>query len=307
MINSFRLMRHFLSKNFLFVTLFWTIFLVILVQTLHIPNPAIIYTVIIVFFTFKGGYRYGAISGLITFTQCVYFFSQPARLAMGMHLFIERIIVIFVSFAALVLMVGKLKERNETHTCELENLSAKFRLLSTIDGLTGVFNRRCFEDLLAYEWEQNGMAKHPLALIMIDVDYFKRYNDTHGHQAGDVCLQKIAETMAKHIRHADDHTARYGGEEFSILLSNANITQALKKGEEIRLAIENLKLPHGYSDVSPYVTISIGVMAVIPQADANNAEELIHKADKALYYAKEHGRNRVIPYSSKIENAVAIP
>ena len=307
MISALRLIRHFLSKNFLFVTLCWTIFLVALVQTLHIPNPAIIYAVIIVFFTFSGGYRYGAISGLIAFIQCIYFFSEPERLAIGTNLFIERIIVIFVSFAALILMVGKLKERNDIHTGELENLSAKFRLLSTIDGLTGVFNRRCFEDLLEYAWEQNSTAKHPLALIMIDVDYYKRYNDTHGNQAGDVCLQKIAETMAKHIRHADDHTARYGGEEFSILLSNANITQALKKGEKIRLAIENLKLPHGYSDVSPYVTISIGVMAVIPQADANNAEELIHKADKALYYAKEHGRNRVIPYSSKIENAVAIP
>lgn len=303
MINTPQNICRCLSQNLLLATLVLTISTIALVHTFNIPNPAIICLLVVVFFTFVGGFYYGSISGLLTLLYCGYFFSQTGKLFYYTDVDLYKIIVIFVAVIAMVVMVGRLKKQVDSRTQELEQLNEKFRLLSTVDGLTGILNRRCFEETIIQEWRRSFRGKVPIAIVMIDVDYFKKYNDTYGHQAGDECLRQIAEIMAKHVHRSGDYIARYGGEEFIVLLSNTTISGAAKVGEDIRLLIENLRLPHKSSDVSPYVTVSVGVMSLIPEAD-RCVEDLVKKADQALYYAKRHGRNCVISYSDNIEETI---
>lgn len=165
--------------------------------------------------------------------------------------------------------------------------------LATRDGLTGVANRRSFDTALNTECRRVSREARALSLLMIDVDYFKRYNDTYGHLAGDECLRQVAETMAQVTQRASDTVARYGGEEFAILLPATEPQGAVIVAERLRAAIEGLALPHAGSDVGPHVTVSIGVASIDP-ARAGPPTELIGAADAALYAAKMQGRNRVV-------------
>lgn len=203
----------------------------------------------------------------------------------------------------MIFMVGRLKKQVDSRTWELEQMNEKLRLMATVDGLTGVMNRRCFDEMLDREWKRSLREKVPVAIVMVDVDYFKKYNDTYGHQAGDECLRQVAEAMEKRVHRPSDYAARYGGEEFVLLLSNTSLDGAIKVAEDIRLLIENLKLPHAASEVSSYVTISLGVMTLIPDAGMQ-ISEVVRKADQALYYAKRRGRNRVMSYSDDMEKQI---
>jgi diguanylate cyclase (GGDEF)-like protein len=127
---------------------------------------------------------------------------------------------------------------------------------------------------------------------MIDIDFFKRYNDNYGHWVGDVCLKKVAESLAESVNRPGDLVARYGGEEFVIILPGTDTAGALTIAEQFRQHIENLQIPHGFSDSSSYVTVSIGLACVTPTEEIQSAE-LLEQADKMLYQAKEKGRNRV--------------
>ncbi len=162
--------------------------------------------------------------------------------------------------------------------------------LSDTDGLTGIANRRKLEHHLAHEWSRMRREKKPLALMMCDIDYFKKYNDLYGHQAGDDCLKKVAAALAGYCRRSGDLIARYGGEEFTLVLPAADREGANKLAEQIRKDIEALELKHEGSPVSDHVTLSIGVSCMIPTA-GDAVENLIVAADKALYTAKEKGRN----------------
>ena len=195
-----------------------------------------------------------------------------------------KVFVIFIATAAMIFMVGRLKKQVDSRTWELEQMNEKLRLMATVDGLTGVMNRRCFDEMLDREWKRSLREKVPVAIVMVDVDYFKKYNDTYGHQAGDECLRQVAEAMEKRVHRPSDYAARYGGEEFVLLLSNTSLDGAIKVAEDIRLLIENLKLPHAASEVSSYVTISLGVMTLIPDAGMQ-ISEVVRKADQAMYYA----------------------
>lgn len=214
-----------------------------------------------------------------------------------------KVFVIFIATAAMIFMVGRLKKQVDSRTWELEQMNEKLRLMATVDGLTGVMNRRCFDEMLDREWKRSLREKVPVAIVMVDVDYFKKYNDTYGHQAGDECLRQVAEAMEKRVHRPSDYAARYGGEEFVLLLSNTSLDGAIKVAEDIRLLIENLKLPHAASEVSSYVTISLGVMTLIPDAGMQ-ISEVVRKADQALYYAKRRGRNRVMSYSDDMEKQI---
>ncbi|MBI3149336.1 MAG: diguanylate cyclase [Betaproteobacteria bacterium] len=165
--------------------------------------------------------------------------------------------------------------------------------LATRDGLTGVANRRSFDTALNTECRRVSREARALSLLMIDVDFFKRYNDTYGHLAGDECLRQVAEAMAQVTQRASDTLARYGGEEFAILLPATEPAGAVIVAERIRAAVEGLALPHARSDVGPHVTVSIGVASIDP-ASAAPPTELIGAADAALYAAKMQGRNRVV-------------
>ena len=174
-----------------------------------------------------------------------------------------------------------------------KQIEEKFKTLSYIDGLTGIANRRFFENRLGDEWGRAARDAKPLSLIMCDIDYFKLYNDHYGHLAGDVCLKKVAETLRDTLKRPGDLAARYGGEEFAIILPETNSEGASFVAERLRAEIEVLGIEHKKSEIGDHLTISLGVATTIPTV-AVTSSKLLDLADKALYLAKKGGRNKVI-------------
>ncbi len=168
--------------------------------------------------------------------------------------------------------------------------------LSTVDPLTNIANRRKFDRYLAQEWQRLAREKAPLSLIMCDIDYFKLYNDTYGHQAGDRCLKLVAQAIAKTIKRPADLVARYGGEEFAVILPNTTVGGAVHLAQQMRLQISSLQIPHINSPLDLYITLSLGVAGFVPTHDTT-VKTLIAAADKSLYRAKKLGRDRVVQYS----------
>ena len=164
--------------------------------------------------------------------------------------------------------------------------------LATRDGLTSVANRRSFDQTLNTEWRRATRESRTLSLLMIDVDYFKRYNDTYGHQGGDECLRQVAAAMSDVVMRSSDAVARYGGEEFAILLPATDPPGALIVAERIRAAVEALALPHAQSDIAGHVTVSVGAASLVVPLHGEPTQ-LVGLADQALYRAKQLGRNRV--------------
>ena len=177
---------------------------------------------------------------------------------------------------------------------EMRQLNEKLERYSFIDGLTQITNRRMLDDSVSKEWNRSLRAKTSLAFVMIDLDYFKKYNDHYGHPQGDECLKKIATILNNIANRSSDIVARYGGEEFAILAPYSNIEQATQLAEICRKAIEEEKIPHAYTEDAnlKFVTISIGVSSVVPSKN-NSIAQLIETADRMLYKAKANGRNRV--------------
>jgi diguanylate cyclase (GGDEF)-like protein len=165
--------------------------------------------------------------------------------------------------------------------------------ISTQDGLTGVSNRRHFDETLALEWRRAARSRAPLSLLMIDIDYFKAYNDATGHQNGDESLRRVATTLRDALHRAADLVARYGGEEFAVLLPETDETHARQVAETLRAQIESLDVRHPASP-NGFLTISIGVGSDVPPRDGAGVDELVRTADNALYEAKRRGRNRVV-------------
>ncbi|WP_261790046.1 diguanylate cyclase [Synechococcus elongatus] len=164
--------------------------------------------------------------------------------------------------------------------------------LAQSDGLTGLANRRCFDQSLVTEWNRALRDQQALGLILIDVDFFKQFNDTYGHQAGDDCLKAVATALQKVVARPADLIARYGGEEFVALLPNTPAQGVLHLAEAMRSAVEQLKIPHQGSRVRPWVSLSLGATAWIPDPQ-QSPDLLVAAADQALYRAKESGRDRV--------------
>jgi diguanylate cyclase (GGDEF)-like protein len=162
--------------------------------------------------------------------------------------------------------------------------------LATRDGLTGLANRRCFDETLHAEWARALRQRQPLSLLMVDVDNFKAYNDVNGHLGGDECLKRIATAVASEMR-ANDLVARYGGEEFAVILPNQSLKGAATVAERIRTRVEQLQVPNRLAPAR-HVTVSIGAATALASPD-NDASELVAIADAALYRAKHMGRNRI--------------
>ena len=191
-----------------------------------------------------------------------------------------------------------LEQRVAERTAQLEEANHKLATLSATDGLTGLANRRRFDEVLASEWSRATRSQQPLAVIMIDVDHFKKYNDCYGHQAGDECLKTIACVLQEGTRRVSDLAARYGGEEFSVVLPNTETEVAHSIAEAMRQAIETLNMPHEQSPLGK-VTVSIGV-ALKSIGYGSDADGLVRAADEALYSAKDKGRNCVILTAGQI-------
>jgi two-component system chemotaxis family response regulator WspR len=172
---------------------------------------------------------------------------------------------------------------------ELEKKNEELARLSTVDGLTAIANRRRFDEVLELEWRKSARRGEPLSLIMIDVDHFKRFNDRHGHLGGDACLRRVAACIDDTGRRPSDLAARYGGEEFALLLPSTDLAGATQLAGAVIARIMAEQIPHGDSDVSPHVTVSLGVASVLP-THPGGPEDLIARADGALYEAKRAGR-----------------
>lgn len=175
---------------------------------------------------------------------------------------------------------------------QLETANQTLHYLANYDSLTEVKNRRCFNEYLDTEWRRLAREEAPLSLIMCDIDYFKLYNDTYGHQAGDECLRKVAGVLRNAVKRPADLVARYGGEEFVVVLPNTDIQGAAVVAEFIRAGVLGLQIVHAKSAVSKYVTLSVGVACCIP-VPMSQPGTLIAIADEALYRAKRTGRDRV--------------
>lgn len=196
-----------------------------------------------------------------------------------------------VDFISKPINAAVVRVRVKTHLT-LKMQTDMLRSLAFVDGLTGLANRRRFNEALQTEWRRCRRSNSPLSLLMMDLDYFKRYNDHYGHQVGDVCLQSIASLLKASFKRASDVTARYGGEEFVCLLPECDSDSAKTKAEDLRAAVAALGIAHADSPVTDHVTLSIGVSTVRPDS-THSPDDLIAAADAALYDAKSQGRNRV--------------
>lgn len=175
---------------------------------------------------------------------------------------------------------------------ELQRARNSLKRLATTDGLTDLANRRHFDDVLQHEFNRMSRLRHPLSLIMLDIDFFKKFNDGYGHVMGDSCLKQVAYTIRGNLNRPADFGARYGGEEFACILPDTDLKGAIAIAENIRLSIKNLNIPHRNSSVADCVTASLGIFTVFDYSKTSPSK-LISKADEQLYLAKEKGRNRV--------------
>ncbi len=169
---------------------------------------------------------------------------------------------------------------------------------SLTDGLTGIANRRCFDHMLSHEWKKALRSKEPLSLLLIDIDYFKKYNDLYGHQEGDQCLINVSQVIQSATHRQSDIAARYGGEEFAVILPGTDTAGALTVANGLLEKIRTKKIPHRDSTIEDFLTLSIGIATAIPMPQ-DEFESLLKSADDALYESKEHGRNRVTVHVSK--------
>jgi len=185
----------------------------------------------------------------------------------------------------------QLEEQIRNRTAALEAANERLQHLSLSDGLTGIANRRHFDHVLARELRRALRMSMPLSLLLIDIDYFKKYNDAVGHLAGDDALKKIAHAIQNEFKRGADLAARYGGEEFAVILPSATGKEALKQAERIRHIVDRLNIKHPDSDITDHVTISVGVTS-LGTDQYKTTDELIDEADTALYRSKSEGRNR---------------
>ena len=164
--------------------------------------------------------------------------------------------------------------------------------IAGVDGLTQIPNRRRFDEYLEGQWQLMEQKQLPLSLILADIDYFKQYNDTYGHLLGDSCLKYVAQALQSGLDRENDLVARYGGEEFAIILPDTNLSGAVALAHRIQDQIEQLQLPHASSLVSHYVTLSMGIVSLIPSVD-QSPQNLVAATDQLLYRAKQSGRNQM--------------
>ena len=194
-------------------------------------------------------------------------------------------------YRALIGFMFDISERKKAEE-KLISLQKELEALSFKDGLTGVSNRRRFDAALDIEWANARRSTEPLSLIMLDVDFFKQYNDRYGHAQGDECLKSVAQALAMAVTRPRDIVARFGGEEFALILPETDADAASKVAERCLRLIENQRIPHAASAISKFVTVSMGV-ATIEAAAGMEARHFVAAVDKLLYQAKRNGRNRI--------------
>ena len=219
----------------------------------------------------------------------------PAVTESGEHVWIRDVVHVIRQNGVTKKLVGFMFDISERKRLEDDLVAANKRLeaYSYQDGLTGLANRRLYDTTLEAEWARAIRTQQPVSMILVDIDYFKEYNDLYGHLEGDICLQRIACTLKTVTTRSTDLCARYGGEEFVMLLPGVNQENALLLAEKVREAVHGMKMPHGKSDAADYVTISAGVSSLTPKPSLP-VTALFDEADKKLYQAKNNNRNCVM-------------
>ncbi|MEM9136004.1 MAG: diguanylate cyclase [Cyanobacteria bacterium P01_F01_bin.42] len=190
------------------------------------------------------------------------------------------------------------QRRLESVNNQLDKANRKLSFWANFDELTTLSNRRCFDKYLGQLWRQAFRDQNPICIVLADIDYFKQYNDNYGHLAGDECLKKVGLAFRDIVERPLDLAARYGGEEFVVVLHDTDMDGGEVVAERLRAAIQELKLPHKYSSVSDYISMSFGVSALVPSPKMSH-EALLARADGALYRAKQAGRNQVLQHQSE--------
>ncbi len=175
---------------------------------------------------------------------------------------------------------------------QLEDKNRQLETISNIDALTGIYNRRYFNEIIEVEWNRGVRQKHVISMLMIDIDFFKPFNDHYGHSSGDTALQIVADSISSPLKRKVDIIARYGGEEFAAVLPETDREGAWQLAREMLESVRNKKIPHKKSEISDFLTVSIGIFTILPSADKSYID-LINGADKALYQAKNSGRNQM--------------
>ncbi|HAG96852.1 MAG: hypothetical protein CMK83_24955 [Pseudomonadales bacterium] len=187
---------------------------------------------------------------------------------------------------------------------QLKKLNSRLRDLAEVDALTSISNRRSFDQVLDEEWRRARRRGYNLAMLMCDIDFFKSYNDSFGHQQGDLCIKQVAQCMQQVVRRPGDLVARYGGEEFAVVLPALDVEEAANIARVVCQSVRDLRLPHPMSPANEYVTISVGVAAMVPTG-GHVAGDLVGRADEALYLAKKAGRNRIQVYRPELSDGSA--
>lgn len=243
---------------------------------------------------------------------CIVFGTAAALTAhyMGVHINWILLSHYLVGSTGVSLFVAYLLERHERKSFlqslllewesqQLDILNQRLDELARRDQLSGLANRRHLDEMLEDEWDRARREQTPMALLFVDVDHFKRFNDTYGHQAGDICLTRIGQLLSRTLKRPADLAARYGGEEFVLLLPNTDIGGASRVADRIIQQVDELQIPHQSSDVASHITVSIGVAAMVPDANSR-VQDLLTLADEALYASKSAGRHRQTLATSSI-------
>lgn len=219
----------------------------------------------------------------------------PALTKDGGYVWIRDVVHVVRENGVTKKIIGFMFDISERKKLENELVEANRKLAeySYMDGLTGIANRRLYDSTLEAEWARALRSQQPLSMILVDIDYFKEYNDTHGHIAGDHCLRQIATALKSVSERSSDFCARYGGEEFVLLLPNIEQKNAMQLAEKARTLIQNLNIKHNGDNASDTVTVSAGVSTIVPSKDMSPTA-LFEAADKKLYQAKQNNRNCVM-------------
>lgn len=204
--------------------------------------------------------------------------------------------LLFNEYRKLLNQMCRMVKMSDLMQNKLKIMADKLEQMSSIDSLTGLYNRRYFNENYQKEWLSANRSQTSLAALMLDIDNFKKYNDTYGHLQGDKCLKSVAEAIRKAVTRPRDIVARYGGEEFVIILTETDASGALYIAEQAHTNVRELAIEHSASSSGQIVSISIGVAAMIP-FNKNRPEELLNMADEALYRSKSNGRNTIALYT----------
>ncbi len=265
------------------------------VNLFNVPNPNAITYTIVVFFTFWGGFASGIPSACVVIIFSLIYFSEDMLFRYS-EINLQKIIAVAFSLTIMVLMIGILVRKLNKKSTELLITNRKLENLLRIDPLTGLPNRRSFDEVYKREFASAVRMNQSLAIMILDIDFFKQYNDTYGHIEGDKCLQYISRVFETIILRSTDYVARFGGEEFIFLMPSTDKKGATMLAEDIRRHICELNIPHKASMIAPYVTVSIGIIIAFPNPQTDPTS-LLKNADQALYKAKNNGRNCISFYN----------